>query len=141
VRLTFDTCVITSAFRSRHGASRRVIDLFDQHRFEILLSTALLLEYEMVLLRPEQMQVHGFSTREVITILDTMAARAIHVSLFYDWKPQLRDPDDELVLAVAINGQADAIVTHNVRDFLPAASSFGIQILTPGRIIKERLLL
>jgi predicted nucleic acid-binding protein len=53
--------------------------------------------------------------------------------------PQLQDANDEMVLEAAINGRADAIVTHNVRDFLPAAHHFGIEVLTPGRIIKERL--
>ena len=138
MRLVLDTCVIVSAFRSRNGASRALIDLFDLGRYEILLSTALLLEYEEVLLRPEQMKVHGFSAGEVAEVLDTLAPRSRHVGLYFDWRPQLHDPNDELVLAVAINGDADAIVTHNLADFLTAALAFGIQVLTPGRIIKER---
>lgn len=138
MRLVLDTCVIVSAFRSLNGASRGLLNLFDLGRYEILLSPALLLEYEDVLTRPEHMQVHNFSIPEVGEVLDTMAARAVRVSLYYDWKPQLRDASDELVLAVAINGGADAIVTHNTADFLPAASMFRIQVLTPGRIIKTR---
>ncbi len=43
-----------------------------------------------------------------------------------------------MVLESAINGYAYAIVTHNVRDFMPAAATFGIQVLTPGAIIRER---
>jgi hypothetical protein len=43
-----------------------------------------------------------------------------------------------MVLATAINGFADAIVTHNVSDFCPAAGKFGISVLTSGRIIKGR---
>jgi predicted nucleic acid-binding protein len=58
--------------------------------------------------------------------------------IYFQWRPQLRDADDELVLEAAINGLADALVTHNVRDFLPAANNFGIQVITPGHIIKER---
>jgi putative PIN family toxin of toxin-antitoxin system len=138
VRLVLDTCVIVSAFRSLNGASRALLDLFDLDRYEILLSPALLLEYEDVLTRPEHMKVHSFSIPEVGEVLDTIAARADQVSLYYDWRPQLRDPNDELVLAVAINGRADAIVTHNTADFLPAAPMFRIQVLTPGRIIKTR---
>jgi len=84
------------------------------------------------------MKVHGFTVREIDEILDTMAARALRITPHFVWKPQLRDPGDEHVLATAINGNADAIVTHNVTDFLPAAHTFGIQILTPGRIMKQR---
>lgn len=138
MRLVLDTCVIVSAFRSRSGASRGLLDQFDLGRYEILLSTALLLEYEQVLLRPEQMEVHGFSAGEVAEVLNTLSARSSHVGLHFQWKPQLRDPNDELVLTVAINGRADAIVTHNLADFLPAAHAFGISVLTPGRIMKER---
>jgi predicted nucleic acid-binding protein len=61
------------------------------------------------------------------------------VRVDYQWKPQLSDPDDEMVLEAAINGRAFAIVTHNVRDFLPAAEQFDIRVLTPGGIIMERL--
>jgi putative PIN family toxin of toxin-antitoxin system len=138
VRLVVDTCVIVSAFRSLNGASRGLIDLLDRGRFELLLTTALLLEYEDVLSRPEQMEVHQFSIPEIDMVLNTLVARAKPVVLKFDWKPQLRDPNDELVLAAAINGYAEAIVTHNTEDFLPAARNFGIQVLTPGRIIKTR---
>jgi len=53
-------------------------------------------------------------------------------------KPQLRDPNDELVLEAAINGYADAIVTFNEKDFLPAANVYGKRVVKPGIIIKER---
>lgn len=46
----------------------------------------------------------------------------------------LFDVANEMVLEVALNGQADAIVTHNVRDFRPARR-FGITIATPGEIV------
>ena len=45
----------------------------------------------------------------------------------------MADPADELVLEAAMNGQASAIVTHNVRDFLLAARDFEIEVVTPER--------
>ena len=50
----------------------------------------------------------------------------------------VRDADDDMVLEVAVNGQADAIVTFNRRDFWPATERFGIEVLLPGAAI-ERL--
>ena len=47
------------------------------------------------------------------------------------WRPQLRDPGDELVLEAAVNGRADAIATFNQRDSRPEADRFGIDILPP----------
>jgi hypothetical protein len=36
-----------------------------------------------------------------------------------------------MVMDVAINGLADALVTNNVRDFSEATERFGIPVLTP----------
>ncbi len=52
--------------------------------------------------------------------------------------PSLRDADDDMVLEVAVNGQADAIVTFNRRDFRAATERFEIEVLLPGAAI-ERL--
>ena len=40
----------------------------------------------------------------------------------------MRDADDDMVLEVAVNGRADAIVTFNRRDFRPATERFGIEV-------------
>ncbi len=96
-------------------------------------------EYEDVLKRSEQMQVHGASLDEIDEFLFNLAARAFHVSFHRRIRPALRDPDDDMVLETAVNGSASAIVTHTVRDFLPESNRFQIPILTPGAIMKVRL--
>ena len=53
------------------------------------------------------------------------------------WRPQLRDPNDEMVLEAAVNGQADALVTHNIRDFQSAARLFNLRVLLPREMLKE----
>jgi len=59
------------------------------------------------------------------------------VEIWFMWRPQLRDPGDELVLEAAINGRAAVIATFNRRDFQPAASRFGIEILLPSETIRR----
>lgn len=50
----------------------------------------------------------------------------------------LRDPDGEMVLEVAVNGSADAIVTFNLRDYgnVPTVT-FGIEVLLPSTAIRR----
>jgi putative PIN family toxin of toxin-antitoxin system len=138
LRLVLDTCVIVSAFRSKSGASYRLLELFDEDRYRLVATPTLFKEYETVLSRPEQVAVHQLSPWQLDEALKDLASRLLPVKIYFQWRPQLRDADDELVLEAAINGFADALVTHNVRDFLPAANHFGIEVITPGRIIKER---
>lgn len=69
--------------------------------------------------------------------LDGLAALIVPVKPHFLWRPQLRDPNDEMVLEAAVNGRADAIVTFNRRDFLPAARHFGIDVERPNEIIRR----
>jgi len=95
------------------------------------LSVPLVLEYEAVLKRPEQLAISGLSPDRIDVLLTALCAVGVMVDLFFHWRPQLRDAGDEMVLDTAINGRADAIVSHNRRDFV-AAQSFGIEVLSPA---------
>lgn len=94
------------------------------------------LEYEAVLVRPEQRLATGESEADVSGFLATLASAAQAVELNFLWRPQLRDPGDELILEAAVNGQAEAIVTHKLRDFYPAAGTFGMRVVTPAMLLK-----
>jgi len=57
--------------------------------------------------------------------------------LHFQWRPQSRDPNDEIVLETAINGQADALVTYNLGDFAAAGERFGIAVLRPHELLRK----
>jgi predicted nucleic acid-binding protein len=46
--------------------------------------------------------------------IDAVLAMVEPVQTHFMWRPQLRDPADEMVLEAAVNGQAAAIVTFPV---------------------------
>jgi len=81
--------------------------------------------------------VHGLSLDDIDQFLAALASACKPVDIHFQWRPQLRDSGDEMVLEAAVNGQADAIVTYNVKDFEMADKKFGIKILRPGEFLEE----
>ena len=135
-RAVLDTNILTAGLRSRQGASFAVLSLLADGQFTGLVTTALFLEYEAVLKRPEQCEVHGLSEADLDGLLSELAAVLEPVDVRFTWRPQLSDPADEMVLEAAVNGQADVLVTHNVRDFASAAPRFGISVLRPAEFLR-----
>ena len=99
-------------------------------------TTALLLEYEAVLARAETRAATGHSLDDVERIMSALAAVAEPVNVRFRIRPILRDAGDEMVLEAARSGCADALVTHNMRDFMPARM-FGIEVAKPGEIARR----
>ncbi len=99
------------------------------------MSVALAMEYDAVCRLPEHRLAAGLSEREVDIFLTAFIALAEPVETHFVWRPQLRDPGDEMVLEAAVNGRADALVTFNLRDFRDTPSRFGIELLLPREAI------
>jgi predicted nucleic acid-binding protein len=97
----------------------------------ILTSVSLALEYEAVCYRAEHQLTAALTRREVEIFVDAVIALSEPVETHFRWRPQLRDPGDEMVLEAAVNGQAGALVTFNVRDFGMIPPRFGIAVLRP----------
>jgi len=135
--LALDTDAVVAALRSPHGASRRLIQELRGGGVKAVATVGMFIEYEAVLTRPDNLAAAGLSAAEIGVFLDGLAALVTPVRPHFLWRPQLRDPNDEMVLEAAVNGRADAIVTFNLRDFLPAAGRFGIEVARPGDILRR----
>jgi putative PIN family toxin of toxin-antitoxin system len=132
MRLVVDTDVIVAAMRSPTGASDALLVRRLERRVTMLLSVALTLEYEATCLRAEHLLAAKASEADVRNLIDTIIGVIEPVEVHYQWRPQLSDTGDELVLEAAVNGRADAIVTFNRRDYGDAATRFGIEIISPS---------
>ena len=137
MRLVFDTNVFVAAMRSPSGASAELFRRVRDRRLIMVASVPLFVEYEAVSLRNEHLQAAGTSARAVRLVLDTLASFVEPAVIAYLWRPMLRDPNDDMVLEAALNGQADAIVTFNRADFGSVPSSFGVGLATPSDILRS----
>jgi len=77
----------------------------------------------------------GLSSRQVEIFVNAIIAMAEPVRTHFLWRPQLRDPNDEMVLEAAVNGRADALVTFNLRDYGDSPKQFGVEVLLPREAI------
>jgi predicted nucleic acid-binding protein len=101
------------------------------------MSVPLAVEYEAICRRSEHRVAAGLSVREVGIFLDAIVAMGEPVPVHFLWRPQLRDPNDEMVLEAAVNGRADALVTFNMRDYGTVPARFGVDLLLPREAIRR----
>ncbi len=132
-RIVLDTNVLVSALRSRQGASFKVLSLVGAELFDIVVSVPLVMEYEAVTKR--QSRQLGLTHADIDDILDYLCQIGLQREIFFLWRPMLRDPQDDMVLEVAVESECDYVVTHNLRDFA-GAESFGVQVITPRHFLE-----
>lgn len=137
MRIVIDTDVLLSAFLSPDGASRQlVLDVLDG-KFDLLLSTPLLMEYESVLRRSAHLARAKATEADVAEILDALLGICVPVAFDYRWRPTGAHSDDELVIETAINGQADALATFNLKHMRDAGARFGFRAERPGPLVRR----
>ncbi len=137
MRLVLDTNVVVAGMRSPSGASAALLMAARRGKVKILANVALALEYEATCGRTEHGVASGLKPAQVAIFVDAVIAMAEPVETHFLWRPQLRDPSDELVLEAAVNGQASAIVTFNSQDFGVVPMQFGVEVLSPANALRR----
>jgi putative PIN family toxin of toxin-antitoxin system len=136
MRLVLDTSVLITALRSPDGAAARLVELVLDGRVTLLMNLAIACEYRDVASRPEQLSRFHLPLEQVDFLIDELEALSEGVEITTRYRPLSADPDDDLVLELAINGRADTIVSNNIRHLRPAARGFGIGVFEAGTILK-----
>jgi len=132
-QIVLDTNVLLAGLRSNRGASYKLLTLLNNQRWQLNVSTALIFEYEEVL-KKERTQL-GLSLDDINTVVSTICAIANCRTIFYLWRPTALDPDDDFLIDLAVECQADFIITYNKRD-LRSAERFGIQLVTAKEFLQ-----
>ena len=107
-----------------------VLEAWQQGQFNLVISDALVAELDAVWQRPRLRK--SIDAQDAHDLLEQLRQRGVMVEL-KTVPPRCRDPRDQPVLATAIDGQADAIVTGDadlraddgLRD---AMAEYGVQL-------------
>lgn len=137
MRFVIDTNLLVSGVISS-GLPRQLLESARAGEFELCTSDVLLAELQRVLGRAKfANRLAGQAPEGIVADLRKLA---IVVAPTRVPRVVLTDPDDDHVLAAALAGAADLIVSGDRRDLLPMGSYEGIPILT-AREAWERLAL
>jgi predicted nucleic acid-binding protein len=99
-----------TAVRSTDGACGEVLRKVFRREILLLLDLKLALEYREVSLRPEHLGASALTRKDVLKLIGAVESYAEAVDVQLKARPQSTDPDDDMVLDLAINGKADVVV-------------------------------
>lgn len=139
LRAVLDTNVLRAALWSSTGASFRIVSSLPIPNVVVLLSVPLYFEYQEVLTRAEHLPP-GATAARMLGFLRRFASLAEPREIHFLWRSWLRDPDDDMVLELAMNGAATHIVTFDLRDFEGVQAAFGIQVVTPAQFLASLII-
>lgn len=132
MRVVIDTNVVFEGLTKQGGASGLLIDSWLSDLLEVYVSNALAYEYVDVLFR----KLSKSRWLELQPVLNILIDKAKYTTIYYSWRPTSPDPGDDLVIDCGMNAAA-IIVTLNVKDFLRAKESLGLQIMSPTEFLIE----
>lgn len=134
--VVMDTSVLISSLIGAQGASREILRGCLQGVYYPLISNALFSEYEDVSKRKKIVEICPLSSEEIEELLNAFYSVCHWVQIYYLWRPNLFDEGDNFLIELAIAGNANFIVTHNVRDFQNAELKFSdLDIVTPAQLL------
>jgi putative PIN family toxin of toxin-antitoxin system len=123
--------VIVSGAILSAGAPADILTAWRERRFDLVIGPTILAELDRVLHLPKIARRYALDSQDVQGLLDLLAARAVVVTESHTVSAALRDPKDSPMLACAVEGQADCIVTGD-RDLLDLGQFRDIPLVSPA---------
>ena len=137
LHVVIDTNVIVSGILSRKGAPVELLKAWRERRFLLLTSLAIVAEVRAVLQYPRIRKKYPLSNDDIEQTITLSEHDALVVAGEADVAGSMPDdPDDEIVLACALDGTADVIVSgdHHLIDL---ESYRDIPIMTPHQFLDQ----
>lgn len=139
MKVVVDTNIMVSALLSGGGAPRDVLRLCLEEKIAPIFGTTLFAEYEDVLAREDLFVRSPLSASERNTLFDAIVSVGDWISVYYLWRSNLRNEDDNHLVELAIAGGAEWIITANLKDFREAELRFDhVRVGTAGMFLEER---
>jgi uncharacterized protein len=141
-RVVLDTNLIVSAFISPTGTPSQLLDICVlQGRVILLTSPEFLKEVEDVLHRDSIKQRYQLAEQRIHAFLEDLRSTTEPITPLQDLPLHSRDPKDDKLLALALGGNADYLITGDndllVLDGNPAIEN--LRIITAAEFLQQEL--
>ena len=130
MKVVIDTNVVVSGLLSPFGAPGEIIRMAASGYLAICYDARILSEYQNVLVRRK----FPFDRAYVENLLDQIRACG-YVTTGKPLAKRLPDPDDEAFLEVALGGEAQYLVTGNLKHY-PVKKREGIRVVSPTEFLE-----
>lgn len=133
-RVVVDTNILVSGTIVRHGPSAAVLDAAQQKRIVLVVSSAILSEYLEAIQRPHIAKRYKRIESRIATLTRFLQDGSIVVTPQTVVRVVPSNPDDDFVIACAVDGRANYIVSGD-QHFLKLGRYRGIKILSPREFV------
>lgn len=138
LRVVLDTNVFVSSLLVKEGPAAQVLDAWRARRYLLIVSPDLVAEIASTLRYPRIRRRYHITEDDIQALLDLLETDSILVPGTADVSGSVpEDPDDEVVLGCAVEGDADLVVSGD-RHLLALGGFRGIEIVAVRRFM-ERL--
>lgn len=137
MKVVIDTSVWISALITKKSDSRKLLRLVFEKKIIPQISEALFREYEDVMKREKIQNATPLSSDEQASLFNAYLSTCTWNEIYYMWRPNLKDEDDNFVVELAVASGAETIITYNVKDFHSTELAFNHKIMTPETFIKD----
>jgi len=134
MRAVVDTNVVVSRFLSPNGTPALILTLWEQGRFELVVSEPILAEYARVLAYPRIQARHQLASDEIAQVIDGFRSFAVLADPSERIAVIADDPADNMFLEAAVAGRCD-FITSGDPHLLRVGTFRDVQILTPAAFL------
>ena len=139
MKIVVDTSVWISALITKDSKARELLRFVFQKKLYPQMSEALFREYEEVMKRKKIQTSTPLTIAEQNELFEAYLSTCKWNEIYYMWRPNLKDENDNFVVELAVASGAEAIITYNIKDFNSAELVFKHKIITPENFIEEML--
>lgn len=118
IKIVIDTNILINVFLGKkESASREFFRRCLKLEYQPLISNALFNKYYDVINRDRIVPLCPLNEEERIKLLKAFMSLCQWIKIYYLWRPNLVDEADNHLIELAIAGNAQIIVTRNIKDF------------------------